>query len=122
MKRLEGRVALVTGGLRGIGGATVERFLKPADDAEVVATLKRFGQQASYIQLDVADEAGWEAARATVERDFGRLDILVGNAGIEGVGAVESITLAYWRRVMSINVDALFLATKHFTTLLAPTP
>ena len=132
MKRLEGRVALVTGGLRGIGGATVERFLeegavvivadlKPADDAEVVATLKRFGQQASYIQLDVADEAGWEAARATVERDFGRLDILVGNAGIEGVGAVESITLAYWRRVMSINVDGLFLGTKHFTTLMAET-
>ena len=132
MKRLEGRVALVTGGLRGIGGATVERFveedavvivadLKASDDADVVAFLGKLGQQASYIQLNVANEADWEAARATVERDFGRLDILVGNAGVEGVGAVETMSLDYWRKVMSINVDGLFLGTKHFTTLMAET-
>lgn len=132
MKRLEGRVALVTGGLRGIGLATVERFLEEGavvivadlsapDAAEVASVMARLGQQASYLQLNVADEAAWEAARAMVERDFGRLDILVGNAGIEGVGAIEGITLDYWRRVMSVNVDGLFLGTKHFTTLMAET-
>lgn len=132
MKRLEGRVALVTGGLRGIGGATVERFLeegaevvvadlKAPDDAVVVETLKRFGQAATYIQMNVANEADWIAAEQKVRADFGRLDILVGNAGVEGVGAVETITLDYWRRVMSINVDGLFLGTKHFTPLMAET-
>ena len=132
MKRLEGRVALVTGGLRGIGGATVERFLeegaevvvadlKAPDDAFVVETLKRFGQAASYIQMNVANEADWIAAEQKVRADFGRLDILVGNAGVEGVGAVETITLDYWRHVMSINVDGLFLGTKHFTPLMAET-
>lgn len=132
MKRLEGRVALVTGGLRGIGGATVERLLeegaevvvadlKAPDDAVVVETLKSFGQAATYIQLNVANEADWEAAEKKVRADFGRLDILVGNAGVEGVGAVESLTLDYWRRVMSINVDGLFLGTKHFTALMAET-
>ncbi len=132
MKRLEGRVALVTGGLRGIGGATVERFLeegaevvvadlKAVDDAEVVEIMARFGQAATYVQLNVANEADWEAAAKKVRADFGRLDILVGNAGIEGVGAVESISLDYWRRVMSVNVDGLFLGTKHCQPLMAET-
>jgi NAD(P)-dependent dehydrogenase (short-subunit alcohol dehydrogenase family) len=130
MKRLEGRVALVTGGLRGIGIAIVERFLeegaeviladiKPVGDQDIAATLARLGQACSYSQLDVAVEEQWIAAEKTVRAQFGRLDILVGNAGVDCVGAVETIPLQDWRRIMSINVDGLFLGTKHFTPLLS---
>lgn len=132
MKRLEGRVALVTGGLRGIGIATVERLLeegaeviiadlKAPDDADVQATLKQLGQASSYLQLNVTDEAQWEAAAASVRRDFGRLDILVNNAGIDGIGPVETMPFETWRRVMAVNSDALFLATKHCTVLMSET-
>jgi NAD(P)-dependent dehydrogenase (short-subunit alcohol dehydrogenase family) len=132
MNRLSGRVALVTGGLRGIGIAVVERFLaegaeviiadlKPADDADVAAVLARLGAAAHYLQLNVAQEAQWEVAAATVRQQFGRLDVLVGNAGTDCVGAVETLKYADWQRIMSINVDGLFLGTKHFTTLMSET-
>ncbi len=130
MTKLEGRVALVTGGLRGIGAAIVERFLaegavvlcadlKAPDDPEAVKAIKEWGRRAHYLQLNVADEAQWERAAAAISRDHKRLDILVNNAGVDGVGPVETISLELWRRVMSVNIDGAFLGVKHLTTLMS---
>jgi NAD(P)-dependent dehydrogenase (short-subunit alcohol dehydrogenase family) len=130
MSRLQGRVALVSGALRGIGLAVAERYLAEgakvvladlgaADSADVTGTMARLGANASYLQLDVAEEAAWQAAERSVRKTHGRLDILVNNAGVDCTGAVESLEFSAWRRIMSINVDGVFLGTKTFTPLLA---
>jgi NAD(P)-dependent dehydrogenase (short-subunit alcohol dehydrogenase family) len=132
LSALAGRVALVSGALRGIGLAIAERYLREgaavvltdlaaADDSAVVSTLARLGTSASYRRLDVAQEAEWRSAETSVRSAHGRLDILVNNAGVDCTGAVETLELSAWRRIMSINVDGVFLGTKTFTKLLAET-
>lgn len=129
MRRLEGRVALVTGALRGIGLAAAERLL--AEGARVVLTdladpgatevasvLGRLGASAHYLQLNVAQEADWQAAAAQVRADHGRLDVMVANAGTDCTSRVEEISLADWHRVMAVNVDGLFLGVKHCAPLM----
>ncbi len=126
MSRLEGRVALVTGGLRGIGRAIAERLLADgarvmladlADDAaEDIASL---GPDAAYIRLDVTDEADWARAIDAIEQRFGRLDILVANAGIGGSAPVRDMSLVDWRKTMAVNLDGVFLATRYCCDLLA---
>ncbi|WP_298192686.1 SDR family oxidoreductase [Novosphingobium sp.] len=129
-KRLAGRVAFISGGLRGIGLACAERFL--AEGAEVVlsdldaedsdmavATLARLGQAASYICANVTREEDWERAAEAVKERHGAVHILINNAGTDLTGPVETITLEAWRRIMSVNVDGVFLGTKHFVPLLA---
>lgn len=127
-KRLLGRVAFVSGGLRGIGRACVERFL--AEGAQVVLSdldsaadaaeaLAEFGDGASYLQADVTCEEDWQAALEHVTDTHGALHVLVNNAGIDLTGPVESITLADWRKIMGINVDGVFLGTRCFVPLLA---
>jgi NAD(P)-dependent dehydrogenase (short-subunit alcohol dehydrogenase family) len=129
MKRLEGRVALVSGALRGIGLAIAERYhaegakvvltdLGDPKDASVVQTLARL-PGSIYLKLDVAVEEEWRGVEKAVRSELGRLDVLVNNAGIDGTGAVETIELSAWRRIMSVNVDGVFLGTKTFTPLLA---
>ncbi|AZI35719.1 putative cyclopentanol dehydrogenase [Caenibius tardaugens NBRC 16725] len=129
-QRLQGRVAFVSGGLRGIGLACVERFL--AEGAEVIlsdldapdselaaATIARLGQAATYVQANVTREDDWQRARDAVIQRHGKLHILVNNAGIDLTGAVETTDLASWRRIMDINVDGVFLGVKTFVPLLA---
>lgn len=128
MNRLDGSVALVTGGLKGIGRAVAERLLAEGGSvmlADLVSPetdavdLEALGERAAYVQLDVGDEAAWPAAVAAIEARFGRLDILVANAGISGTGPVRDVTLADWHRTMRVNVDGVFLAVRHCTDLLA---
>ncbi|MDP3673501.1 MAG: glucose 1-dehydrogenase [Novosphingobium sp.] len=129
-RRLEGRVALISGGLRGIGLAVAERYL--AEGAEVVLsdlddpesdvasqTLARLGQAASYLKADVTSEADWERARDHVKERHGKLHILVNNAGTDLTGPVETLALEAWRKIMAINVDGVFLGTKVFVPMLA---
>lgn len=130
MTRLADKVALVSGAMRGIGLAITERYI--AEGARVVLadlaardsngvkdTLARLGSAADYVQLDVSQESQWQAAEKQLRSAHGRLDILVNNAGIDCTGAVESLDFEAWRRIMSINVDGVFLGTKTFTPLLA---
>ncbi len=129
-QRLKGRVAFVSGGLRGIGLACAERFL--AEGAEVVLSdldaadsdtarevMGKLGQAASYISANVAKEEDWERAVALVKERHGKCHILVNNAGIDLTGPVETLSLEGWRRIMSINTDGVFLGTKHFVPLMA---
>jgi NAD(P)-dependent dehydrogenase (short-subunit alcohol dehydrogenase family) len=128
--RLTGKVAFVSGGLRGIGLACVERFL--AEGAEVILSdldaadgpvatevMARLGQAATYVQANVTLEADWQRARDLVSERHGKLHILVNNAGIGPTCPVESMELEEWRRVMAINVDGVFLGVKTFTPMLA---
>ena len=132
MSRLTGRVALVTGALRGIGLAISERYLAEGarvilsdlaakGDGEVRDVLDRLGDAASYVRLDVADEDQWRATETGVRTRHGRLDILVANAGVDCTGAVETLDYTAWKRIMAINVDGVFLGVKTFTPLMTET-
>jgi 3-oxoacyl-[acyl-carrier protein] reductase len=123
-KKLEGKIALITGGSRGIGAAIAERlaadgakvaitYTKGADAARtVVKAIERAGGKAIAIQADAADaEAGKAAVEKTVAT-FGRLDVLVNNAGTAIPKPFEDSTLEEMDRVLDINVRGVFVATQ----------
>lgn len=115
--RLEGRTAIVTGAASGIGEATVEQLLSLG--ANVVATDLSASAAADTdrrrnIVHDVRDEAGWSDVVALAEREFGGVDIVVNNAGVTAAKLlpIAELSLADWKRVMSVNLDGLFLGTR----------
>ena len=123
-KKLEGKIALITGGSRGIGAAIAKRlaadganvaitYTKGADAAaSVVKEIERAGRKAIPIQADAADA---EAVKAAVEKTvatFGGLDVLVNNAGTAIPKAFEETTLEEMDRVLDINVRGMFIATQ----------
>ena len=116
---MQGKVALVTGGASGIGRATAVR-LADVGFRVVVSDVDPAGQQIMaategtvFVEHDVTDESSWERAIATVLDTHGRLDVLVNNAGIAYIRAVTDTTLADWRALMAVNLDGVFLGTKH---------
>jgi 3-oxoacyl-[acyl-carrier protein] reductase len=124
MNKLEDKIALITGGSRGIGAAIAKRlaaegakvaitYTKGADAAaSVVKEIERAGGKAIAIQADAADaEAGKAAVEKTVAT-FGRLDILVNNAGTAIPKTFEETTLEEMDRVLDINVRGVFIATQ----------
>jgi NAD(P)-dependent dehydrogenase (short-subunit alcohol dehydrogenase family) len=123
------RVALVTGGASGIGRATVDRLVSEgvtvviADIADepgqaAAAELRGRGGSASYLHLDVSDEASWRRAVIAIGRDHGRLDILVNNAGIGDLDPIESTSLETYERVVAITQRSVFLGMKAAAELL----
>ena len=123
MKRLEGRVALVTGAASGIGRATVERLASEGAVAVVTDVQDEAGEQAAaairdaggeslYVRLDVTDEASWQAAVERVLAERGRLDVLVNNAGMGDLAAIEETSLSDWERTISIDQTGVFLGMK----------
>ena len=121
--RLEGKVAFISGGARGMGAEEARLFAKEGakvaigDELEeegrrVVEEINETGGKGLFVHLDVTNEAQWQQAIATAVKDFGKLDILVNNAGIGGSGFVEDTTVAEWDRVMDINAKGVFLGTK----------
>lgn len=131
--QVEGKVALVTGGASGIGEAIVE--LLAQEGATVVATdidelrgpelaarLKKAGREVIFLPQDVTSEERWIEVVAEIGKRYGRLDIMVSNAGI-GIGApsIVEMSLADWRRQTAINIDGVFLSVKHSLPLMRKT-
>ena len=127
--RVDGKVALVTGGSSGIGRGCSEKLaaegafvvvtdIQDAMGADVVAGIKAAGGRAEYLHHDVTEEGEWEAVVGKVRERHGRLDFLVNNAGIGIGGSILTMTLADWRRQTAINLDGVFLGTKHSIPLM----
>jgi NAD(P)-dependent dehydrogenase (short-subunit alcohol dehydrogenase family) len=125
MGQVDGKIALVTGGASGIGEACVETLAREGatvvisdiDDLrgnELASAIGAAGQQAIYLSHDVTDEARWQEVVAEIERRYGRLDILMANAGIGiMVPSIVEMSLADWRRQTAINLDGVFLSVKY---------
>ena len=124
MGRLDGKVAFISGGARGMGAAEARLFAKEGakvaigdvlddDGRRVEAEINESGGACVFVHLDVASEANWQEAVAVTASRFGGLHVLVNNAGIGGVGSlVEETSEADWDRVMDINAKGVFLGTK----------
>ena len=121
--RLQGKVAIITGGARGQGAAEARMFAREGakvvfgdvlDDEgrEVEAEIAAAGGEAVYLRLDVTDEDSWREAVGTAVSRFGRVDILVNNAGIASWNAGDDASVEEWDRIMEINAKGVFLGTK----------
>lgn len=120
MGKLEGKVAIVTGGARGMGAATVRRFVAEgakvaiADvlEAEGAALAAELGDAARYYKLDVTSEESWASVVAAVEADLGPVSVLVNNAGILMFKSLLETTKADYERVLGVNLVGEFLGIK----------
>jgi NAD(P)-dependent dehydrogenase (short-subunit alcohol dehydrogenase family) len=123
MKRLEGRVALITGAASGIGKATALRLAEEGAAVLVTdiqvdageATVKEImaaGHRAAFFRHDVTSEDEWEAACAKAAEAFGGLDIVVNNAGMGDLKTIEETTVEEWNRTVAIDQTGVFLGMK----------
>ncbi|MGH7335268.1 MAG: SDR family NAD(P)-dependent oxidoreductase [Candidatus Rokuibacteriota bacterium] len=121
--RLAGKVALISGGARGMGAVEARLFAKEgarvvlgdileAEGKAVQEEIRAAGGAATFVTLDVTREADWEGAVATAEHLYGRLDVVVNNAGIGGGHRIEDTTLEQWERTMAVNATGVFLGTR----------
>lgn len=131
--RVEGKIALITGGGSGIGRATaltlaregaaiIVTDLSESRAAETAAMITEAGGKARAMAQDVTDEAQWQAVFASLRANEGRLDILFNNAGVSNNGVkLADTTLEHWRFVNGANVEGVFLGTKYGIELMAET-
>ncbi len=123
MQRFSDRVILVTGGARGIGLAAVEQFAREggiviATDIDVdelaaaTSALAVQGLRVEGVRQDVTDETGWTAIVAEIVEKYGKLDVLVNNAGMGFLLSVEDTSVDQWRRTMAVNLESVFLGTR----------
>jgi 3alpha(or 20beta)-hydroxysteroid dehydrogenase len=120
MKRVQDKVCVVTGGARGLGLAAAEALL--AEGAKVMFTdvdatvgeaeAKRLGANAAFRAQDVTKREDWNATLDAAIAKWGRLDVVVNNAGVAGFADVENITLQAWQRTIDINLTAVFFGTQ----------
>lgn len=120
MARLTGRAGIVTGASNGIGAAIVDRFV--AEGARVLATdidetagqalAARHPGKVTFMRHDAASEADWRAVWDVATAQFGRVQMLVNNAGLGTHNDIETTTLAQWRSIMAVNLDGVFLGTQ----------
>jgi 3(or 17)beta-hydroxysteroid dehydrogenase len=119
--RVEGKVALVTGAASGLGKAAAAMLVREGarvaltdrNEAGVREVAGALGESARAWALDVTKEADWERVVDEVVATFGRLDVVVNNAGIGISKDIEALSLEEWRLVHSVNLDGVFLGCKH---------
>ena len=122
--RLEGKVALISGGARGQGAVEAKLFAREGakvvfgdilDESgkQVEAEIHEAGGEAAYVHLDVTREDDWRTAVNTAIDRYGKLDILVNNAGVLIRKGIEDTTEEDWDRIMGVNAKGAFLGTKH---------
>ena len=131
--QVEGKIVLVTGGASGIGAAVAELLAREGASVvvtdvdelkgpELAAGIKKSGHEAVFLHQDVTSEPGWIEVVAEVGKRYGRLDVLVSNAGIGiSVPSITDMSLADWRRQTAINLDGVFLSVKHSLPLMRKT-
>ena len=124
---LEGQVAIVTGAARGIGAAIAVALARAGADVaildvsvglETAASIESAGKRALPLAVDVSDRSALRHAVATVIDDFGRLDVLVNNAGIVSTARIDGLQDDEWDQVLAINLTAAFVATQASWTAL----
>ena len=125
MGKLDGKVALISGGARGQGAAEAETFaregakvvfgdIRDDEGRKVEAAIRAEGGDATYVHLDVTSEADWQSAVKATTGRHGRLDILINNAAIVIPRVpIEERTAAEWDQVMAVNAKGVFLGTKY---------
>jgi 3alpha(or 20beta)-hydroxysteroid dehydrogenase len=125
MGKLNGKVALISGGARGQGAAEAASFaregakvvfgdIRDAEGQKVEAAIRSAGGEAVYVHLDVTNEADWQGAVQTATGRYGALNILINNAAIVIPRVpIEERTTAEWDRVMAVNAKGVFLGTKY---------
>ena len=121
--RLDGKVALISGGSRGMGAFEAELFVQEGAkvvicdvrDDEGDALAKKIvdrGGEAAFVHLDVTSESDWAAAVSEAVERYGKLDVLVNNAGVSARGSIEETSPDDWDRVMDINAKGVFLGPR----------
>jgi 3alpha(or 20beta)-hydroxysteroid dehydrogenase len=120
MGRVDGKVVLISGGARNIGGASARQLV--AEGASVVigdllddegaALAEELGGAARYVHLDVTSEEDWEAAVALAVAEFGKLDVLFNNAGIFNGGQLQRYKRSQWQEMLDVNLTGAFLGAK----------
>lgn len=120
MARLDGKVAIVTGGAKGIGLAIANRCIDEGArvlvgdvDPEPGAAFAASSPRARFIHLDVARESEWKAAFAYAREQFGPIDVLVNDAGISLTDDVEHASVDTWERIMAVNARGTYLGMHH---------
>ena len=122
--RLTGKVALISGGARGQGETEARMFVKEGakvvlgdilieQGQKVAADIVKHGGQALFVKLDVTKEADWQAVVDATVRTYGKLNILVNNAGIFHTEGVEATSLELWNRVIAVNQTGTWLGMKY---------
>jgi len=129
MNRLDGKVALISGAARGIGAATA-KLMADAGAAVVIGDLladkaketadeiTANGGKAVFVPLDVTSEKDWRGAVATATKQFGKLDVLVNNAGLFLGRDFEDVTIDEWNKLVAVNLTGVWLGTKLCTAAL----
>ncbi len=120
MNRLDRKVALITGGARGMGAAEAslfvsagaQVFITDVDEAEGIEVASRLGEACEFIRQDVASETDWSRVVESVTRHHGRIDVLVNNAGIFRLLGLGDTSLEVWDQLVAVNQTGVFLGMR----------
>jgi len=117
MKGLQDKVAIVTGGERGIGRSIVDAFRREGATVASIDVRRGDGEEsgagAAYFEADVSDDEGVGRVVAAIDEKYGRIDVLVSNAGISGRQPFSEISMDDWNRMIAVNLTGVFVVSRH---------